>query len=89
MSGSWRWLVKIRVGSPTSLQLRAHVVRTGLSIMTLRWFAIEEDAWEAPFCILLTDDADEMGGTFLNLQVSVSVGLWLGADWRWAIDFFR
>lgn len=44
----------------------------------LRWFAIEEDAWEAPTCILLTDDADEMGGTFLNLQVSVSVGLWLG-----------
>eukprot|EP00435_Cladocopium_sp_Y103_P036930 s1645_g9.t1 len=40
-----------------------------------RWFAIEEDAWEAPLCILLTDDADEMGGTFLNLQVSVSVGL--------------
>lgn len=40
-----------------------------------RWFAIEEDAWEAPTCILLTDDADEMGGTFLNLQVSVSVGL--------------
>lgn len=48
----------------------------------LRWFAIEEDAWEAPFCILLTDDADEMGGTFVNLQVSVSVGLWLGPDWR-------
>lgn len=39
------------------------------------WFSIEEDAWEAPICVVLKDDADETMGSFFDLQVSVSVGL--------------
>jgi len=56
-------------------------------VATGPWFTVKEDAWEAPICVSLTDDASEMEGTYVDLHVWVSRGMVrcdgvAGAEWR-------